>query len=222
MVKFNTEALSIIDRKQPVHVCSEPAGNECQEVIKSKEAYVGEAIRVLRKERGISQQELAKKSGVNRTTIARIETGVFKSLSIQNLEHVASALGLDLSTLLLKAESMGSSFIHRGNLNKVEFILDYPEEGFRISSLLPRRREFFFGKIEMNPRCTAPTRKLPHAEQIAIHSMEGRILLTRGGQDYLLKPGDCSGFSGMIHYELYNPSQIHSAVAFLVSYPSFV
>lgn len=225
MVEVNAAVLEMIHKHKtliprPGAIVSESTAS--LEPMHAKEACVGEAIRILRKERGMSQQELAKRAGINRTTIARIETGVFKSLSLHNLEQVAEGLGLDLSTLLLKAESIGESYIHRGNVNKVEFVLDYPEEGFRISSLLPKRKEFFFGKIELQPRATATTKKLPHAEQICIHTMDGKVLLTRGGRDYLLKTGECSGFSGLMHYELYNPSQIHVSTAFFVSYPSFI
>lgn len=222
MVELNSDMLTFLKTENIIVPVKPGLAQAKAPYTQNKEIYLGEAIRVLRKERHISQQELAKRASLNRTTIARIESGFIKSLSLKNMESVAEGLGLDLNSLMIKAESIGESFLFQGSLNKIEFVLDYPEEGFCISSPLPNRKEFFFGKIEMKPNCTAVTKKLPHTEQICLHTMEGRIVLTRGGRDYLLKAGDCSGFSGLAQYELYNPSHVYPATAFFISYPSFV
>ena len=179
-------------------------------------------IRLARKEKGISQEELARKARIDRTTVARVECGIFKTLSSKNLEGIALALGLDLKALLFKAESVGEAFTCRSDLNRVEFSLDYPEEGFRIASLLPRRREFFFGKIEIKPQKTIISAKLPHPEQIYLHVVEGKIHLSREAKEYLLKPGDCFAFSGLRGYELYNPDLLKTASALFITYPSFL
>lgn len=183
---------------------------------------IGEVIRGLRKEKGISQEELAKKARVDRTTIARLECGVFKSLSVNKLEGVARAIGLDVRALLLKADSVGESISYRGQLSRIEFALDYPEAGFRIVSMMPKRKEFFFGKIEIQSLKTIASDQLPHPEQIYLHCLEGKILLTRGAKQFLLKPGDCLAFSGFGEYEFYNPDQFKAASSLFITYPSFV
>lgn len=183
---------------------------------------IGHVIRLARKEKGISQEELARKARIDRTTIARVECGVFKTLSSEKLEGIAWALGLDLKALLFKAESMGEALTHRSDLNRVEFALDYPEEGFRIVSLLPKRREFFFGKIEIKPQKTIISAKLPHPEQIYLHIVEGKILLAREAKEFLLKPGDCLAFSGFRDYECYNSDQFKIASSLFITYPSFL
>lgn len=183
---------------------------------------IGQVIRLARKEKGISQEELARKAQLDRTTVARVECGIFKTLSSENLEGIAWALGLDLKAFLFKAESMGEALTCRSDLNRVEFSLDYPEEGFRIVSLLPKRREFFFGKIEIKPQKTIISAKLPHPEQVYLHVVEGKIHLTRQGKEYLLKPGDCFAFSGFRGYELYNPDQFKTSASLFITYPSFL
>lgn len=59
----------------------------------------GEApVRVLRDWRGMTQQQLAEASGVNRVQIANIEAGK-RTGSIGTLKLIAAALGVDLDTI---------------------------------------------------------------------------------------------------------------------------
>jgi len=127
-----------------------------------------------------------------------------------------------MKALLLKAQSMGEALTCRSDLNRIEFSLDYPEEGFRIVSILPKRREFFFGKVEIKPQRTIISAKLPHPEQIYLHIVEGKVHLNREAKEYLLKPGDCFAFSGFRDYELYNPDLLKTAASLLITYPSFL
>lgn len=183
---------------------------------------IGGVIRQLRKERGMSQEELARETCMDRTTIARLECGIFKSLSVGKLERIAQAMGMDLQALLLKAESAGPNESYRGHLNRAEFVLEYPEAGFRIASHIPKRKEFFFGKIEIEPQKTIPSAKLPHPEQVYLHALEGKILLAREHKEFLLKPGDCFAFTGFGDYEFYNPEPVKTSFSLFITYPSFV
>jgi len=183
---------------------------------------IGEVIRLLRKEKRISQEDLAMEARVARSTIVRIERGVFKSISMKTLSDIARAFGLDPKVLLLRAESVGESLTCRGHVNQAAFVLDYPDQGFRILSLIPRKKEFFFGKIEIHPERTIPSYTLPHPDQICLNVIEGEILLTREGKSFRLKSGDYLAFSGPGEYELQNTQLVKPACAFLITYPSFV
>lgn len=183
---------------------------------------IGQVVRALRKERGMSQEDLARKAGVDRTTIVRFECGIFKSVSVERLERIAAAIGIDSDILLRKAVPPTEPSNFRGRFNHVIFSLDYPEDGFRIVSLTPKRREFFFGRIEIEPRATIDPSKLPHSEQIYLHCFEGKFLLTHQAKEFLLKPGDCFIFSGSSDYEFYNPDPLKRASSLFVTYPSFL
>jgi transcriptional regulator with XRE-family HTH domain len=202
--------------KQDFHV------EEAAMHVTEKEINIGHAIRKLRKERGISQAELAGKACVNRTTIARIECGIFQSLSIKNLEGIGRALEVDLKTLLGQAESASGNLTHRSRISHIEFSLHYPKSGFRIASFLPKRKEFFFGKIEIDPKKNISPHELPHPEQIYVHTLEGKIVLTYDAKEFLLQPGDCLAFSGNRDYEIYNPDQLKPASILFITYPSFL
>lgn len=53
----------------------------------------GSKIRNLRKEKGISQEELAFRSELHRTYISDIERGA-RNVSLKNIEKIAKALGV--------------------------------------------------------------------------------------------------------------------------------
>lgn len=63
----------------------------------------GAGLRESRKQRGITQEELAQRSGVNRKTIGRIERGRGKP-TVRTLEKLARALDVSLRELLPDAD----------------------------------------------------------------------------------------------------------------------
>ena len=57
---------------------------------------LGNKIKNLRKERKLTQEELAKKTGISRTTLSRIENGFFYKISVTTLEKLLAVLGYTL------------------------------------------------------------------------------------------------------------------------------
>jgi transcriptional regulator with XRE-family HTH domain len=60
--------------------------------------FLGQRLRALRKERGLSQERLGARSSLSGKFIGEVERGE-KSISIDSLYHVAVALGVPLSEL---------------------------------------------------------------------------------------------------------------------------
>ena len=74
----------------------------------------GERIRILRKERGWSQEELGEKADLHHTYVGAVERGE-KNASIDTLDKIAEALGvemIDLFTLARKQQSIDSLRSH--------------------------------------------------------------------------------------------------------------
>lgn len=57
-------------------------------------------LKAVREEIGISQSELAKKSGVGRVTINRIENGEVNTITSRTLVRLAKALNVSTDTLI--------------------------------------------------------------------------------------------------------------------------
>ena len=62
---------------------------------------LGGAIRLVRKERGISQESLATDAELDRSYLGGIERGEH-NLTIMNLNKIANALDVSMSSLLIK------------------------------------------------------------------------------------------------------------------------
>jgi transcriptional regulator with XRE-family HTH domain len=65
-------------------------------------AALGHAIRLARKERGLSQEDLAHESGIDRSYCGAIERGE-RSIGVQLLARLAAALGMSIAELMLDA-----------------------------------------------------------------------------------------------------------------------
>ncbi|MFI3323220.1 MAG: helix-turn-helix transcriptional regulator [Rikenellaceae bacterium] len=59
----------------------------------------GKRIQLLRKERGLSQEQLAEEAGLHRTYIGMIERGE-KNITLKNIEKLAKGLKLNIKELL--------------------------------------------------------------------------------------------------------------------------
>ena len=57
-------------------------------------------IRELRKERNISQEQLASKSKIHRTYLSSVERGL-KNISVENIEKISLALWIDVKDLFI-------------------------------------------------------------------------------------------------------------------------
>ena len=60
---------------------------------------MGYKIREVREEHGMSQVELAEKSGVSRATISALENGTLRSTMTSTLEKIAHALGVSMNDI---------------------------------------------------------------------------------------------------------------------------
>jgi len=69
---------------------------------------LGKKIRTIRKEKDMTQQELAKKVDISRTTLSKLENGYISKISIATLENILSVLGY---TLTIEAKN---PFVKRG------------------------------------------------------------------------------------------------------------
>jgi transcriptional regulator with XRE-family HTH domain len=71
-------------------------------------AALGDAVRQVRAEQGVSQEELASRSGLHRTYVGDVERGE-RNLSYESLVKLAHAVGVSGSDVLARAERAARS-----------------------------------------------------------------------------------------------------------------
>ena len=64
----------------------------------------GQAIRVLRQSKNLSQEKLADICGLHRTYISDVELGK-RNVSLENIEKMAFALGVKISEIFIEVEN---------------------------------------------------------------------------------------------------------------------
>lgn len=62
-----------------------------------------QAIKLKREERGLTQKELAKVSGVSYSTLTKLEAGFIKNPSIEIMAKLAKELGISIDRLISKS-----------------------------------------------------------------------------------------------------------------------
>lgn len=62
---------------------------------------MGYRIREIREQQKMSQEELAQKSGVSRTTISNLENNTDRTTMISTLQKIARALGVSVDQIFL-------------------------------------------------------------------------------------------------------------------------
>lgn len=67
--------------------------------MKSLNQKLGERLKKIRKEKGMSQGDIANKLSIHRSYISGIERGV-RNPTVKNVERIAEALGVSPHTLL--------------------------------------------------------------------------------------------------------------------------
>lgn len=72
---------------------------------------IGERIKKLRLELGLSQQELARKAGVRRPTISELESGKQQGLNVDTARRLARALGVGIDYLAGTWEDLEEEFL---------------------------------------------------------------------------------------------------------------
>ena len=61
---------------------------------------IGEKIREVRENKGMSQYRLAEITGINRSTINRYENGSIQKISFDNLMKICEALEIDIKEII--------------------------------------------------------------------------------------------------------------------------
>lgn len=166
----------------------------------------------LRKVRGLSQDQLAKLSGVPRTTISNIESGSGNP-TLSNLIKISGTLQVSLEELmsdskheikLFKESDLVSIKKGIGNIVAIKKLLPDKISGLEIELL------------EFEP--AAKFKGSPHVSSTKeyLYCHQGEVILTIENESYHLKKGDLIAFKGDVKHSYENPSQSQKSTCFSV------
>ena len=163
---------------------------------------LGVRVRDLRKDRGLTLEELAEASGVSRAMISKLERGE-KNPTLVIAARLAEGLGVSLSRLAGVEERREVVVVRR----EKRPVLRDPETGFERQSLSPtfagRGVEFLRNVV---PEGSTSGDFPPHRKGVEEHLVveRGQLEATLGGETYLLREGDALFFEADVPHRFDN------------------
>ncbi|MCJ8304800.1 cupin domain-containing protein [Shewanella sp.] len=164
---------------------------------------IGASLKVIRKQKGLSQRELAKRAGVTNSTISMIEKNSV-SPSVSSLKKVLSGLPMSLVDFFSMEGNAQSEakVVYRsdelldigdGNLDYKLIGRDYPNRAMSVMS------------ETYPPGSDTGAEMLKHEGEEAAMVLEGRLELTVGDEVFILEAGDSYYFNSESPHRFRNP-----------------
>ena len=169
----------------------------------SIDTRIARRLKDLRGERGWSLDALAKRSGVSRATLSRLENAdVSPTASV--LGRLCAAYGLTLSRLMLMVEDDYVPLVRRDD----QPLWTDPAAGFHRRVVSPPAQalagEALECTLEPGARIAYTDPPRPGLEHHLL-LLDGRLAVTVDGRTHDLRPGDC------LRYQLFGPSAFETS-----------
>lgn len=173
---------------------------------------VGESLRQLRNERGLSLEKLAQIAGVSRAMLGQIELGQ-STPTIKTLWKISRALDVPFSALLSGKESPGTMVLRAAQTRRLT-----NEQGTFVSRALfplggPRRVEFYELRLAAGAEEHAVAHSFGTTEMLAVN--RGLLEVSAHGEVYRIAEGDVLTFEADVPHVYRNPGSVE-ALAYLV------
>jgi transcriptional regulator with XRE-family HTH domain len=176
---------------------------------------LGVRVRDLRKERGLTLEELAGVSGVSRAMISKLERGE-KNPTLVIAARLAEGLGVSLSRLAGVEERREVVVVPKVGRT----VLRDPETGFERQSLSPtfpgRGVEFLRNVV---PEASTSGDFPPHRKGVEEHIVveKGELEAILDGETYLLREGDALYFAADVPHRFDNVGRGECAYYLVIS-----
>jgi transcriptional regulator with XRE-family HTH domain len=163
---------------------------------------VGSRLRALRKERDLTQRELAGQAGVSSNAISLIERGQI-SPSVATLHNLATALNVKMSYFFDEDVQTDILYVRAGERSVLE------SRGVMIESIGKRLHgqelEPFF--ISLAPESKSGDRHVIHSGHEFVYCVRGTVEYEIDGKVYVLNEGDLLLFEAELPHHWRNPTE---------------
>ncbi|WP_354641374.1 helix-turn-helix domain-containing protein [Kitasatospora camelliae] len=185
-------------------------------VLEPSDARLAARLAELRAERGWSLEELARLSGVSRSTLSRLERAEISPTAAQ-LGRLCTAYGRTMSRLLAEVEAEPPQLVRAAG----QTVWTDPASGFVRRSVSPPhaglRAELIEGTIPVGGAIDYDAPPVPGLEQ-HLWVLDGSLEITVQGEPHLLHSGDCLRFRlwGPSRFQCPGPEAVRYALAIVL------
>jgi transcriptional regulator with XRE-family HTH domain len=150
-----------------------------------KKGSVGNRLRVIREERGLSQRELAQRAGISTNAISLIERDE-NSPSVSTLQNLATALNIKMSYFFEDQEATQVLHVRRSSRPVIS------SKGLQIEGLGGKLnyQEMEPFLISLEPNSGSGERQVVHTGHELVYCLSGNVEYLIDGQIYPLEVGD--------------------------------
>jgi transcriptional regulator with XRE-family HTH domain len=174
-------------------------------------ASIGSEVRNLRKRRGLTILDLAKRIGKSTGYVSQVERGV-STPSVADMQKVAAALGVQMAWFFDRAEAglpEELEFIVRGGRRrKLNFGLGVTD--YLLSPSLSGELELLYTTLA--PGAQGGAQPLSYRGEQAGLVLAGRFELWVGSRRFLLREGDSFGFKSRTPHRYRNPGKKETVI----------
>ena len=175
-------------------------------------------VRYFREEQGLSQRDFARKLGIKRSHLQRLESKPWKQLSLEEVGRIAHGFGLKTETLIQRMEGHGQEVLQRISIKQTFLSLEFKQTG-RLASLLRNENHCFIGSLTLLPRKELSSTHLPRSPFLFCFVLRGSVTVTFCEKEYVFREGEGFCLDREHPFELFNPHQFDEA-ALLVTSPA--
>lgn len=156
---------------------------------------IGQRIRLVRKERGLSLEDMARKTGFAKSYLSQLEN-LKREPPISTLSQIAHILGVDL-LFLISGETpnpgrVNLAIVRRGERKIVR--RPFGSLGYIYESMTYKKPDRLMEGYIITIGCEFPPEVHEHEGQELHYMLEGRLELLYDGQSHILEEGDCFYF----------------------------
>lgn len=179
-------------------------------------ASVGERIRSLREQRGLSVRKLAERTGLSTALISQVERNITDP-SLQTLRAVAKVLQTPLFDLFAAPDTTDVAVVRA----EARTALRSPHGGITYTRLSPGagRIEVLEGVLE--PGASSSDEAWSHPSEECVIVSEGQLVVEVRTQTHILGPGDSCYFDSRLPHRYYNESGRRTRFTLAITPPSY-
>ena len=179
------------------------------------EANVGQRLRALRSERGLSIRALSERSDLNVNTFSLIENGK-TSPSVSTLQQIAAALEVPI-TAFFETDVPQNSIAHVVAHNRPRLAFAHGTLEDLGAGLTSRAVEPFV--VTLEPHASSGDNPIVHTGFEFVFCLQGRMTYQVEDHSYVLEPGDSLLFESYLPHRWQN-DEAQPTQAILVLYPT--
>lgn len=176
------------------------------------EESLGNRLRELRRQQGLSLRALAEKSGLSANTLSLIENGK-TSPSVATLQQIALALNIPITAFFeIKITRDPVIFTQKDKRAATAFSHGKLEELGNINN--DGLQPFI---VTFDPHTDSGPQALTHEGNEFVYCLSGRVIYTITGEEYTLEPGDSLLFASKMPHSWHNPTDEQAMIIVIMA-----